>query len=185
MDDWAQVVGKVPPELISTFVVSALMLILNYRISRRLERYKIDLALQVANERARLEESVLRRSSWYDRRAIALIDLYGAFYAYLDFLRLHLYFDRQGRDITPVQDFRRACDSLSVFLTDDLKRRVDKYCGELLEFWSWSVENRESEQEEIRRRLDHEIPQYLERLRVDISRYLEERPLADQHENTG
>ena len=60
-----------------------------------MERYKSDLAFQIANERARLEESILRRSLRHEKRAAALVDLYGAFYVYLDFLRLHLYFDRQ------------------------------------------------------------------------------------------
>ena len=184
MDDFVQVLNAIYPEVISTVSVSALMLFLNYRISRRLERYKSDLAFQVTNERARLEESVLRRSSWYDKRATALIDLYGAFQVYLDFLRRHLYFDRQGGDVTPIHDFRHACDSLSVFLTDDLRNRVDKYCHELLEFWNWSVKNRDSAQEEIRRRLDYEIPRYLERLRADISRYFDDRPSSHGQQHT-
>ena len=161
------------------------MLFLNHRASRRLERYKSDLAFQIANERARLEESILRRSLWHEKRAAALVVLYGAFYVYLDFLRLHLYFDRRGGNVTPMHDFRHACDSLSVFLTDDLKDNIDKYSRELLEFWNWAVQNRESEHEEICRRLDYEIPQYLERLRVDFNRYLEERSLAESEENAG
>ena len=84
-----------------------------------------------------------------------------------------------------MHDFRHACDSLSVFLTDDLKDNIDKYSRELLEFWNWAVQNRESEHEEICRRLDYEIPQYLERLRVDFNRYLEERSLAESEENAG
>ena len=75
-----------------------------------------------------------------------------------------------------MHDFRKACDSLSVFLTDELKAKVDQYAAELLQFWNWSVENRETHQEEIRRRLDYEIPGYLDRLRIDISRYLEKVP---------
>ena len=104
------------------------------------------------------------------------MELYGAFYAYLDFLRRHLYFEQKGGDVTPMHDFRRACDSLSVFLTDDLKAKVDQYAGELFKFWNWAVQNRKTEQEEIRRRLDYEIPGYLDSLRVDIGRYLEEAP---------
>ena len=184
MDDVVRILSAIPPEAISTVTVSALMLLLNYRISRRLERYKSDLAFQVTTERVHLEESVLRRSSWYDKRTAALIDLYGAFQVYLDFLRRHLYFDRRDGDVTPIHDFCRACDSLSVFLTDELRSRVDKYCHELLEFWNWSVKNRDNAQEEIRRRLDYEIPQYLERLRIDISRYFDDRPSSHDQQHT-
>ena len=179
MIEWSQIIEKAAPAALSTLVVSALMLLLNHRASRRLERYKTELELQLANERARLEESVLRRSAWYEKRSAALVELYGAFYAYLDFLRRHLYFEQGGGDVTPMHEFRRACDTLSVFLTDDLKTRVDQYAGELLQFWNWAVQNRETEQEEIRRRLDYEIPGYLDRLRVDIGRYLEEVPSAE------
>jgi hypothetical protein len=152
------------------------MVLLNHRASRRLERYRTELARQLASERAKLEESILRRSAWYEKRSTAFVELYAAFYAYLDFLRRHLYFNQRGGDVTPMHDFRKACDSLSVFLTDELKAKVDQYAAELLQFWNWSVENRETHQEEIRRRLDYEIPGYLDRLRIDISRYLEKVP---------
>lgn len=176
MIEWSQMIENAAPAALSTFVVSALMLFLNHRASRRLERYKTELELQLANDRARLEESILRRSAWYEKRSAALVELYGAFYAYLDFLRRHLYFDQRADDVTPMHEFRSACDSLSVFLTDDLKARMDQYTGELLQFWNWAVQNRETDQEEIRRRLDYEIPGYLDRLRVDIGRYLDDVP---------
>jgi hypothetical protein len=179
MIEWSRVIENAAPAVFSALLVSVLMLFLNHRASRRLESYKTELQLQLANERARIEESVLRRSAWYEKRSAALVELYGAFYAYLDFLRRHLYFEQRGGDLTPMHDFRRACDSLSVFLTDDLKTRVDQYAGELLQFWNWAVQNQETELEEIRRRLDYEIPGYLDRLRTDIGRYLEEVPSTE------
>ena len=182
MIEWSQMIENAAPAALSTFVVSALMLFLNHRASRRLERYKTELELQLANDRARLEESILRRSAWYEKRSAALVELYGAFYAYLDFLRRHLYFDQRAGDVTPMHEFRSACDSLSVFLTDDLKARMDQYTGELLQFWNWAVQNRETDQEEIRRRLDYEIPGYLDRLRVDIGRYLDDAPSTENKE---
>lgn len=180
MIDWSRMIENAAPAAVSTLVVSGLMVLLNHRVNRRLERYKADLARQLAGERARLEESILRRSAWYEKRASALVELYGAFYAYLDFLRRHLYFDQDGRDVTPIHDFRRACDSLSIFLTDDLKAQVDQYSVELLQFWNWAAQNRETDLEAIRHRLDYEIPRYLDRLRIDISRYLEGLPGAHE-----
>jgi hypothetical protein len=179
MIDWSQLVEQAGPAAVSTLVVSALMLFLNHRASLRLESYKTELERQLANERARLEEIALRRSVWYEKRSVALVDLYGAFYKYLDFLRLHFYFGNNGRDVSAVHEFRKTCDTLSIFLTDELKKSVDGYAFELLQFWNWAQENRETEQDEIRRRLDFEIPRYLELLRIDIGRYLEEVPPLD------
>lgn len=180
MVDWSQAIETLGPAAISTFIVSALMLWLNHRANRRLEKYKTELQLQLTGERSRLEESVLRRSAWYEKRSAALVELYGAFYAYLDFLRRHLYFEQKGGDVTPMHDFRKACDTLSVFLPNDLKAKVDQYAGELLVFWNWAVQNQEID--EIRRRLDYEIPGYLDRLRIDIGIYLEEIPNPEGYE---
>jgi len=178
MIDWSRMIENAAPAAVSTLVVSSLMVLLNHRANRGIERYKVELARQLAGERARLEESILRRSGWYEKRANALVELYGAFYAYLDFLRRNLYFDLEGRDVTPIYDFRRTCDSLSIFLTDELKVQVDQYAVELLQFWNWADRNRKTDLEAIRHRLDHEIPRYLDRLRIDISRYLDELPDA-------
>ena len=122
-----------------------------------------------------MEDSILRRTAW-EKGSKALVELYCAFYVYLDFMRGRFNFNQRGGDVTPMHDFRKACDSLSVFLTDDLKTRVDRDADKLLQFWNWTVENRDTHQEEIRRRLDYEIPGFFDRLRIDIGRYLGEVP---------
>ena len=74
-----------------------------------------------------------------------------------------------------MHDFYNSIQEHLVYLNDDLRETVLKYQGELLQFWNWTVTLRSDEDpeiwEQVKKRLDFEIPQYLEKLRRDINAY--------------
>jgi hypothetical protein len=77
--------------------------------------------------------------------------------------------------VTPLHDFFNSIQEHLVYLNDDLRETVLKYQGELLQFWNSTVTLGSDKDPEVwkqvQKRLDFEIPQYLEKLRQDINAY--------------
>lgn len=103
------------------------------------------------------------------------MEIYGAFVSYLRFLRRQLYVAGTSREsMDPYFEFRETLDKNLLFLDDDLNKFVIGLSGELLAFWNWGMrQNREPgiNSDEVQRRLDFEIPQILERLRIRVNQY--------------
>jgi hypothetical protein len=175
---WSSLLGTTIP----AFCVSLLMLYLSQRARRALEQYKIEMAHRLSEHTSLLEQQTKMFSLWHEKRIVSLLEIYEAFRTHLDWLRRSLYFEPpKSLDVTPMHDFYDAIQEHLVYLNDDLRRKILQYQGELLEFWNWTVSIRsDSEREswnEVRRRLDVEIPGYLEKLRRDINQF------ADPHYN--
>lgn len=147
----AALLGAVPGILAS--IVSVY---LSRGMNKSIERLKSD-----------LERDSVKFSKWQDKRVEASVAVYVAFRRYLDFLRQALYLKHDGVDVTPMHDFRNSVEDNIVYLEDGLAEKVLRYQGELLLFWNSSV--LQVGTDEVRRKLDHEIPTYLMRLRGDIN----------------
>jgi hypothetical protein len=150
---WSGLLGTTVPGL----VVSLLLLWLTRKFNRSLETLKSD-----------LQRDVLKSSKWHEKRVEASVAIYIAFRKYLDFLRLALYWEHEGRrDLTPMNAFHDAIEDNLVYLDDTLAEKVMQYRGELLAFWGDSAGKIASDP--VRKKLDYEIPAYLHRLRADIN----------------
>jgi len=72
-------------------------------------------------------------------------------------------------------DFRTAVECNLVFLDDALQRQVQDFSGELLLFWNWAHQQQRTPgplgEDSVQKRLDYEIPTYLEKLRQVINKY--------------
>jgi hypothetical protein len=158
---WASLLGTTIP----AFVVSLLMLYLNHRTNRSIEQYKSARARDLSDHQI-----------WHEKRIASLLAIHDAFRRYLDFLRRALYVSpRKGLDVTPMHDFFNSIEEHLVYLNDDLRRTVVEYQAELLQFWNWTVTLRTDDDPEcwkqVQKRLDFEIPGYLEKLRQVINSY--------------
>jgi hypothetical protein len=109
----------------------------------------------------------------HEKRLEAASAIYGAFDVYLQFLRDALYWESRGNDVTPMHTFHETIQKEIVFLDDGLAEKVSQYRAELLGFWNETITEKGIASEETRRKLDHEIPQYLPRLRRDINASLD------------
>ena len=137
-------------------LASIVSIYLSLGMNKSVERLKSD-----------LERDSVKFSKWQDKRVEASVAIYIAFRKYLDFMRLALYWKREGLDVTPMHDFRDSVEDNIVYLEDGLAEKVLRYQAELLRFWNGAVPQVGTES--VRRKLDHEIPTYLMRLRGDIN----------------
>ena len=158
---WSGFLGTTIPASLG----SALMLYLNFRTNRAIEKYKSEGAKELSDHKL-----------WHEKRIASLLEIHEAFRQYLDWLRRFLYpFPHRGGDVTPLHDFFNSIQEHLVYLNDDLRQTVLKYQGELLVFWNWTMTISAKEDpeawKEVQNRLDFEIPQYLEKLRRDINAY--------------
>ena len=168
---WSGLFGTTIP----AFVVSLIMLYLNHRTNKALERHRNALA-----ERLSVLESELRKraemfSVWHQKRVNALVEIYEAFRLYLDFLRRALYIPDSRTSLDPYWDFRTTVERNLVFLDDNLQQQVEQFSGELLLFWNWAHMQQRPPgplgEDPVQKRLDYEIPTYLAKLRQIINWY--------------
>jgi hypothetical protein len=156
---WSGLLGTTIPATL----VSILMLYLNHRTRRAIEKFKSESARELSDHKL-----------WHDKRIASLVAIHEAFRRYLDWLRRSLYVrPLKGLDVTPMHDFRDAIQEQLVYLNDDLRDTVLKYEYELLQFWNWTVALRSDPESwnQVQKRLDYEIPHYLELLRQRINAY--------------
>ncbi len=95
-----------------------------------------------------LEQRASMISVWHQRRVYALIEIFEAFLAHLDFLRRNLYVPGTSRCLDPMWDFRVAVDQNIVFLDDGLQVQKQTFQSELLLFWNWALEQHATNDEE-------------------------------------
>lgn len=158
---WSGLLGTTIPAAL----VSALMLYLNHRTNRAIEKYKSDSAKQLSDHKL-----------WHEKRIAALLTIHDSFQQFLDWLRRSLYCSPpEGLDVTPLHDFFDSIEKHLVYLNDDLQKTIMNYKGELLQFWNWTVTLRSDKTpdnwKQVQERLDYEIPHYLEKLRKEINAY--------------
>jgi hypothetical protein len=150
---WSAMVGAIPATLISMF-----SLLVQTRSAQALELVK-----------TQLQQDVFKFSKWHERRVDALLKIFEAFVDYLDFMRRKLYFENNKESLDPMHEFNDTVERQLVYLDDTMAEKVLRYRGELLIFWNSSILNVASE--EVRHRLDYEIPVMLRKLREDINRF--------------
>jgi len=168
---WSAMLGTTIPALIASLT----MLYLTHRTNKALELHRNVLA-----ERLSVLESELKRraemfSVWHQKRVNALVEIYEAFRLYLDFLRRALYIPDTRINMDQAWEFRTTVERNLVFLGDTLQRQVQEFSGELLLFWNWAQQQQRAPgplgEDPVQKRLDYEIPTYLEKLRQVINRY--------------
>jgi hypothetical protein len=174
--NWETFISSFIGTTIPAFIVSAVLLFLNYRTNRALEEYRKEISSQLEEQKNLLNQRSEMFSLWHQKRVIALLTIYDAFRKHLDFLRRHLYvFPHVGGDVSPIHDFPNTIQEQIVYLNDALQTKIRKYQMELLEFWNWAVEigskNEAESWTEVQYKLDYEIPNYLEILRKDINEF--------------
>lgn len=143
-------------------VVCAVTWFLTSRTNRSLARYQAQLARESEAMRA-----------WQVKRVDALVEVYSAFRDHFDFLRLHFYWpETGGKDISPLHEFRKRLERVVVYFDEGEASQIRKAEAELLLFWNWAVENQSKPDklEELRKRLDVEVPKHLEAVRKFVSR---------------
>lgn len=160
---WSGVLGNAVPGA----CVAALMLLLTFRVNRSLERHKKE-----------LEQNLVKFTKLHDKRLEATVAVYHAFCDYLDFLRKTLYVRERRLDLTPMHSFKAVVARQSIYLDSETYAKVLEYQIELLDFWNWAVRGGEAVQEEVRRRLDDEIPAYAHKLRNDVGRVIDPHHIA-------
>jgi hypothetical protein len=170
---WSAILGTTIPALIGSLI----MLYLTHRTDKALELHRNMLA-----ERLSVLESELKRraemfSVWHQKRLNALVEIHEAFRVYLDFLRRALYIPGMRTSMDPMWDFRNTVERNLVFLDDALQKDVQNFSGELRLFWNWALQQQRVPgplgEDPVQKRLDYEIPTYLEKLRQVINRYAE------------
>jgi hypothetical protein len=154
---WSAMLGTIP-----SIMAAAVSIYLTLSVNKALERLKSD-----------LQQDVFKFSKWHEKRVEAVIAIYQAFETYLDFLRQHLYWEGKKGPIDQIHDFPRAIQRQIMFLDDELAEQVLLFQSELQGFWNDVVGNRKVASEEVRNRLDYEIPTYLPRLRRAINRSMD------------
>lgn len=173
--DWSAFVSALIGTTIPGLVVSIYLLWLNYRSSKSIENHKKELTKQIAEVQHLLGKERTKYRFWHEQRVTALVEIYGAFVTYLRFIRRQLYVaGASGRSMDPYFEFQETLDKNLLFLDDDLNKFIIGLSGELLQFWNWAMEQRREPgitNDEVKRRLDFEIPQVLERLRVRVNLY--------------
>ena len=173
--DWSALVSALIGTTIPGLAVSAFLLWLNNRSSKSIENHKKELTKQLAEVQHLLGKESTKYRFWHEQRVTALVEIYGAFVSYLRFLRRRLYVAGASREsMDPYFEFRETLDKNLLFLDDDLNKFVIGLSGELLEFWNWAMRQKREpgiNDDEVQRRLDFEIPQVLERLRVRVNQY--------------
>jgi hypothetical protein len=155
---WSAMLGAAIPSIM-TAVISVY---LTWGLNKSLERIKSD-----------LQRDVFKFSKWHEKRVEAVIVIYQAFETYLDFLRLHLYWEGARGPIDQIHDFPREIRKQIIFLDDELAEQVLLFQSELHAFWNDVVGGSKIASEETRKRLDYEIPAYLPRLRRAINKSMD------------
>lgn len=174
--DWSAFVASLIGTTIPGLLVSALLLFLTNKSSKSVEAYKIELSSQLTELQQILAHDEAKARLWHEKRIDALVEIYMAFIDYLDFLRRTHYIKEEpprGVSLDPMWDFRKVLDKNRLYLDDELHEFIVGLNSELLQFRNFAVQNRalEDGNEEVQRRLDYEIPQVLERLRVRVHEY--------------
>jgi hypothetical protein len=154
---WSAMLGTIP-----SIITAAVSIYLTLRFNKSLERLKSD-----------LQRDVFKFSKWHEKRVEAVIEIYQAFETYLDFLRKQLYWEGTKGPIDQIHDFPRAIQRQIMFLDDELAEQVLLFQAELQGFWNEVIANHKVATEEVRNRLDHEIPAYLPRLRRAINQSMD------------
>jgi len=158
---WSGLLGTTIP----AFLVSLFMLYLNHRTNRAMEQYKSASSRDLSDH-----------ALWHERRVASLLAIHDAFRQCLDFLRRELYVaPSKGLDMTPLHDFFNSIQENLVYLNDDLRQTILNYQRELLQFWNWTmtlrVDDGSDGWKQVQKRLDFEMPAYLEKLRQVINTY--------------
>ena len=151
------------PVFLSALIGSSLPgLFIGVYFNRSLERMKGD-----------LQRDVFKSSKWHERRIDAVIAIYEAFEAHLEFLRQHLYWKDVNGPIDQLHDFPKAITKNIMFLDDDLAEEILKYQGQLFSFWNDTVANDEVASDNTREKLDYELPAILPKLRRAINKSMD------------
>jgi hypothetical protein len=158
---WSSLLAAVPGLFVSLLVLRA-----TRGINQSLEKFKSD-----------LQQDTIKFTKWHEKRLDATAAIYNDFEAYLDFLRLALYFGSRPMSMDPAHAFHRDLQRRMVFLDEEFSQKVKQYQSELLAFWNQSMsalhQNGEAARPEIQRQLDYVIPRYLPLLRRDINEALD------------
>jgi hypothetical protein len=177
--DWSTFWSALAGTPLPAFVASLVTLYFTYRTNRALEAHKNDLTRRLSVLENDLKTEAAMFSVWHQRRVDALAAIYEAFRAYLDFLRRKLYLPDPRLSLDPMWEFRSIVEKNLVYLNDSLQHDIQRFSAELLDFWNWAHhQNRPGgidDADPVQKRLDYEIPAYLERLRCVINSY------ADPH----
>ncbi|QQS14273.1 MAG: hypothetical protein IPK81_08930 [Rhodospirillales bacterium] len=159
---WSSLLGTAIPGVIASVIV----LFLSRRITKSIETFKKD-----------LQQDIVKFTKLHEKRLESLIEIYNAFADYLDFMRKALYVKNTGVNMDPMHKFHDIILRQSVYLDESMASKFARYQGELLQFWNKSHEDISTKgdvgREEVRHRLDYEIPKYLPQLRKDINEYLD------------
>ena len=173
--DWSTFWSALAGSALPAFLASVVVHYLTYRTNCALEQHKNALAQRLSVIENDMKTKAAMFSVWHQKRIDALAAIYDAFRAHLDFLRRKLYLPDQRLSLDPMWDFRNTVEKNLVFLNDSLQQDIQRFSGELLEFWNWAqVQNRPggiSDTDPVQKRLDYEIPGYLEKLRRVINSY--------------
>jgi hypothetical protein len=173
--DWSAFWSALAGTAVPAFLASLGVLYLTHRTNRALEQYKSALAVRLSILENELGTKAGMFSVWHQKRIDALAVIYEAFRLYLDFLRRALYIPGQGKSIDPMWDFRTTVEQNLVYLNDSLQDDVQQLSGELLVFWNWAQQQNRpggiDDADLVQKRLDFEIPGYLEKLRKIINSY--------------
>jgi hypothetical protein len=155
---WSSVAGAALPSL----AVGVAIWALTSRTNRSLARYQAQLSRD--SEATRI---------WQSHRVEALIEVYDAFRQHLDFLRRFFYWpETDSKDVTPLHEFHKRLEKVLVFFDEDAAAEIRVVQGELLTFWNWAIERISQPEtlQEVRHRLDFDIPGYLDRIRQFVNR---------------
>lgn len=155
-------------------VVSLILLFLNHKNNKSIEKYKAEIAKSVSEIQHDLSIQNSQLSVWHEKRVNALVEIYDAFRLYLDFLRRALYVPESRESLDGMWDFRKTIDKNMVFLNDDLQQMIENHSVNLLQFWNWAQSQERGKGitgDSVQKKLDYEIPAILEQLRVEINKY--------------
>ena len=155
---WSSVAGAAIPSLavgVATWALAS-------RTARSLARYQAQLTRDSEAVRA-----------WQSRRVEALIEIYDTFNQHFDFLRRYFYFPATGgKDVTPLHEFHERLQKVILFFDESEAVEIRKAQSELLDFWNRAQQQRSQPEsiEELRRRLDIELPRHLDGIRRFVNR---------------
>lgn len=182
--DWESFFTGLLGSILPMLIVSIVMWKLNQKTDQALESNKVELSKKLTILEKELGKRAEMFSVWHQKRLNALIEIYQAFREYLNFLRRQLYLPSNRESMDPYLKYRNTLDENLVYLNDELQLQIQQYSGELLLFWNWAHEQERegkiSDEDEVQRRLDYEIPTYLEKLRKVINKYAEPGNYSDE-----
>jgi hypothetical protein len=75
----------------------------------------------------------------------------------------------------PMHEFHKVIQNEIVYQDSEMASKIQRYQGELLLFWNWSITSLsgggKTARASIQQRLDYEMPSYLQLLREDINKF--------------